>query len=450
MDWGTAAGLFLVIAAVAAMGAWLLRRRLVQLEQTIDAFASGRREPTGLIPSRNVFLRGLEQSIHRLAHAFHERLGEAQRERTLLEATLSSMHEGIMVLDSRGEIILCNEQAQRCFGGNVPLTGRGLVEVVRQPEIVELFRRVSESEIAAEQEVLLADHRTLRVRVSPIREGRDRAPLLVVVAHDVTETRRLEATRRDFVANVSHELRTPLTAIRGYAETLLAGALSDPERARKFVAVIERHAERLARLVDDLLALSNLELGRTPLRLGPVHLATVVHRATEALGPLAESAQVRLVVQCPPDLPALLGDPDRVEQVVLNLTENAIKFTPAGGTVTVSARVAERAEGTHLRAPKAEGPWVELRVEDTGIGIPSRDLPRLTERFYRVDRARSRELGGTGLGLAIVKHIVQAHGGALRIESELGHGTCVCVYFPLASQPAPTTEDRAREDAART
>ncbi len=230
----------------------------------------------------------------------------------------------------------------------------------------------------------------------------------VLVLHDVTELRRLEVVRRDFVANVSHELRTPLTAIKGYAETLLGSAGDDREARRRFLSVIDRHSERLGRLIDDLLTLSDLELGRTPLRLGTVAVGPAVEDVLQILSDTAKRVGVELGARVDPTSPALEADADRFRQVLINLVDNAIKYTPGGGRVSVRAVAARGAEHHGM---------VEIAVEDTGVGIPAQDLPRLTERFFRVDKGRSRALGGTGLGLAIVKHIVQAHGGELGITS---------------------------------
>jgi two-component system phosphate regulon sensor histidine kinase PhoR len=248
-----------------------------------------------------------------------------------------------------------------------------------------------------------------------------------MVLHDVTELRRLEQVRTEFVANVSHELRTPLTAIQGYLETLLSGALEEQENAQRFLEIVFRHTERLGRLLNDLTDLSNIELGRVSLKLAPTRLDEAVDAVLAIMSAKAKSGTVDLRSELPRDLPLVLADRDRLVQILLNLVDNAIKYTPEGGQVTV--RVQEPDQG-----------HIEIDVIDNGVGIPPADLPRITERFYRVDKARSRELGGTGLGLAIVKHLVFAHNGLLRIESEPGRGTTVRVWLsraePAAAKPA--------------
>ncbi len=238
-----------------------------------------------------------------------------------------------------------------------------------------------------------------------------------MVLHDVTELRRLEHVRTEFVANVSHELRTPLTAIQGYLETLLAGALEEPEHARKFLEIAFRHTERLGRLLNDLTDLSNIELGKVSLRLHSVSLVDVVDSVLAIIRPRAEAGDVTLTSNVPRDLPLVRADHDRLAQIMINLVDNAVKYTPPGRHVTV-------------RAQAHQAGMIAVTVADTGVGISRTDLPRVTERFYRVDKARSRELGGTGLGLAIVKHLVLAHGGELAIESELGRGTEVTFTLP--------------------
>jgi two-component system phosphate regulon sensor histidine kinase PhoR len=243
-----------------------------------------------------------------------------------------------------------------------------------------------------------------------------------MVLHDVTALRRLERVRTEFVANVSHELRTPLTAIQGYLETLLGGALEERRHARRFLEIAFNHTERLGRLLNDLTDLSNIELGKVSLRLGPVRFGEVLGSVLDIVRPKAEAGRVGLIADVePPDL-RVNADHDRLAQILINLVDNAVKYTREGGWVTVRVR--------------PDGKGVEVRVRDTGVGIPRADLPRITERFYRVDKARSRELGGTGLGLAIVKHLVLAHGGELSIDSVEGEGTTVRFTLPASGAGA--------------
>ena len=308
-----------------------------------------------------------------------------------------------------------------------------LLEFSRHPVLHELVRAVLDSPPGAEalsQEIEIEGQPPRSVAVSAIQMNvspqspvwHEEHPALngqavsgvILALHDLTELKQLEAIRADFVANVSHELRTPLTAIKGYAETLLNGALDDPPMVTRFLAIIDRHSERLSRLIDDLLTLSDLELGKTELRHDRLVCGQLIDEVFELVKDKAASGQVRLSAAVPESLPSLSGDPDRLHQVLLNLVDNAVKYTPTGGRVTVSARVAAASsvpDGNGDGTGPADRGWLEVAVADTGCGIPEADIPRLTQRFYRVDKARSRELGGTGLGLAIVKHIVQAHGG---------------------------------------
>jgi two-component system phosphate regulon sensor histidine kinase PhoR len=295
--------------------------------------------------------------------------------------------------------------------------GKPFLEVIRNADLHEIFRsgRTAGGVFRREVRVVHPADRTLRVSAVPLRfTGED--PGLVLVMDDVTELRRLEQVRTEFIANVSHELRTPLTAIQGYLETLLGGALDEPEHARRFVEIAFRHTERLGRLLNDLTDLSNIELGKVSLRLAPTPLRPVVDSVLELVAAKARDGEVTVTADVS-DAMFVQADHDRLVQILINLVDNAVKYTPAGGAVTVRAR------------PTAEG-RIEVSVSDTGIGIPRADLPRITERFYRVDKARSRELGGTGLGLAIVKHLVLAHGGDVAIDSEEGRGTTVRVLLP--------------------
>ena len=240
----------------------------------------------------------------------------------------------------------------------------------------------------------------------------------IIVLHDVTELRRLERIRQDFVANVSHEFKTPLTAIQGFAETLLSGALEDPRNNRRFLEIIRDHAARLARLTDDLLKLARIEAGKLEVQFHPVAVMDLAERCAETAQLKAGQKQISLEIEIATDLPAVRGDANLLRDVLQNLVDNAIQYTPQGGRILVSAAVKERE--------------VVITVADTGIGIPLSDQERIFERFYRVDAARSREAGGTGLGLSIARHIVEVHGGRLWVESEIGAGSKFSFSIPLA------------------
>jgi thioredoxin type arsenate reductase len=272
------------------------------------------------------------------------------------------------------------------------------------------------------KEVELDNERWFRVNAVRLRDPQGLSLGSILVFHDITDIKRFEAMRSDFVANVSHELRTPLTAIRGYVETLLHTPPKDPEDGRQFLAIIDRHSERLSRLTEDLLTLSDLESGNVRLTPQALDVGQLIQRVLEVFMDQAAKKDIRLTQQIEPGLPRLWGDLDRLQQLFINLVDNAVKYTPAGGDVTLTASLAA-ANGAAQ---------IQIAIADTGPGIAEKDLPRLTERFYRVDKARSRDLGGTGLGLAIVKHIVQAHKGELTINSALNKGTTVRVRLPAA------------------
>jgi two-component system phosphate regulon sensor histidine kinase PhoR len=265
-----------------------------------------------------------------------------------------------------------------------------------------------------------------KIRVTSTSEVARLAEILNQMAASLEENiqhlHRLEQVRKDFVANVSHELRTPLTAIRGYVEALQDGGKDQPEQLDRFLDIIRAHADRLNLIMTDLLLLSKIESGQIPLKQEPVALASLIDRTVGLLRHLIEQKKHTVVATIPRDLPPILGDEERLGQVFSNLLDNAVKYTPENGTITVSASAGKT--------------FVEVGITDTGIGIPPQDLPRIFERFYRVDKARSRELGGTGLGLAIVKHLVEGHGGAVSVESSPGKGTTFCVKLPTAPMPA--------------
>jgi two-component system phosphate regulon sensor histidine kinase PhoR len=363
----------------------------------------------------------LGRALNAMAARLREKIQDLEQEQAKATAILDEMVEGVIAVDGHDAILLINERARAMFGLGTPRPeGKPFLEVVRNTDLHKILRAVrapGEGGVSR-HELRLAGptDRRLQMNAVPLRLAGD-AVGAVMVLHDVTELRRLEQVRTEFVANVSHELRTPLTAIHGYLETLLGGELEERENARRFLEIVFRHTERLGRLLDDLTDLSNIELGRVALRLEGTRLDEVVDSVLAIIAPKAEAGRVTLAARLAPGLGPVSADRDRLAQILINLVDNAIKYTPAGGRVTVSTR-------------RTEDGRVEVAVADTGVGIPPADLPRITERFYRVDKARSRELGGTGLGLAIVKHLVLAHGGALAIESTPGRGTTVRVTLP--------------------
>jgi two-component system phosphate regulon sensor histidine kinase PhoR len=363
-------------------------------------------------------LGALGRALNVMVQRLREQIQNLVAERATATAILDGLVEGVVAVDGQECILLMNERARAMFGvGHGRGEGKPFLEVIRNADLHEIFRsgRTAGGVFRREVRVVHPADRTLRVSAVPLRfTGED--PGLVLVMDDVTELRRLEQVRTEFIANVSHELRTPLTAIQGYLETLLGGALDEPEHARRFVEIAFRHTERLGRLLNDLTDLSNIELGKVSLRLAPTPLRPVVESVLELVAAKARDGEVTVTADVS-DAMGVQADHDRLVQILINLVDNAVKYTPAGGAVTVRAR------------PTAEG-RIEVSVSDTGIGIPRADLPRITERFYRVDKARSRELGGTGLGLAIVKHLVLAHGGDMAIDSEEGRGTTVRVLLP--------------------
>jgi len=345
-----------------------------------------------------------------------ERLAD---ERDFSAAVLTSMSEGVAVVDNRERVLFANAAFAEAVGAADNSRGRPLLDVTRHTSLIEAVAAAFSSgeTVRGEVEFGTVRPRTFALTAAPVKTAAARG--VVLVLHDVTEIRRLERIRRDFVANVSHELRTPLTTIQGFAETLLAGALDDASARRKFLEIIRDHAARLGSITDDLLKLSAIEGGSMTFHMEPVSLPRLVEHCIEAVSLKAKSRGLEISSSVPEKIPSVLGDSLRLEEVLKNLLENAIQYTPAPGSIRVSAEIKED------RAI--------LCVADTGIGIPSTDQQRIFERFYRVDVARSREAGGTGLGLSIAKHIVEAHQGRLWVESELGQGSRFFVSLPICT-----------------
>jgi len=362
-----------------------------------------------------------------------QRQGEADREdflrreqQTTIDAKaqqqvlFNSMLEGLLLLDRNRRIYLANRAFKNLFGLKTELRGKTVMEALRVHELAALVERVESDGQVFDYELKLPElsERWLQVNAAAIFNSAGEREGTILVFHDLTRLKQLERTREEFVANVSHELRTPLSLIKGYVETLLDGARNNPEVSERFLRIIERNTQRLDLLIQDLLTISALESGRVKLNLQPVALHPLVDKVLADLKKPAGAKEVNLINELPGI--TVTGDASRLEQVFANLVDNAIKYGHAQGIVKVGGR-------------KTEANKIEIFVQDDGPGIPPESLDRVFERFYRVDKARSREQGGTGLGLSIVKHIVQSHGGAVWVKSELGKGATFFFTLPLES-----------------
>jgi two-component system phosphate regulon sensor histidine kinase PhoR len=340
------------------------------------------------------------------------------------------MVEGVAVVNSAERLLFANEGFAEILELDAPpQSGGSLVEVVRQTELLEAVRAVLKGAPRVEAEISTG---TLRQRFFAATVASVKAtenPGAVIVLHDITDLRKLERVRRDFVANVSHEFKTPLTAIQGFAETLLAGAIDDPQNRIRFLQIILEHSRRLARLTDDLLELSKMDADRIDLEVDRLSVSQFVQSCLETTQRAAAEKNLHVSVNLHGALPDIAADRRRLAEVLQNLLDNAVQYTPSGGRIVVSA--------------SSEGNEVTFTVSDTGIGIPQVDQPRIFERFYRVDVARSREVGGTGLGLSIAKHLVEAHRGRIWVESEVGQGSKFHFSVPVfESQHAASRQAR--------
>ena len=409
-------------AALAALAlAYLFSRSFTRRIDRLRAFAeglAGARFPERAPPDAEDELGALSRSLRTTAAQLRGLIERLSLESAQREAILASMVEGVLAVDSSLRITFANESFARAVGAPRPIPPKTpLVDLVRAPELREVLERVlAGGESVSRRLPLPSADRVFEVQAAPLVSGAGRGAIAIL--HDITHLERLERVRRDFVANVSHELRTPLTAIRGYTETLLEGALEDTENNRRFLQIIKAHAIRLNNIASDLLALSELESGKAWPEPEPVAVRAAVEGALRAVEAEARLRGVTLVTGQLEEA-RVLAQRSQLEQALVNLLDNAVKFNRAGGTV--------RVEVTHCPPGR-----VRVTIADTGIGIPHDDLPRIFERFYRVDKARSREVGGTGLGLSIVKHIVDRAGGAVSVESQLGKGSTFTLLLPAA------------------
>src|SRR3990172_5685533 len=439
----------LVLLATGMFSAWQIGRIRRFTQQIRDFSVSLARGELG----KKLFLGHagefdeIAESLNTMSVELRRGIAETEEEKERLNVILRNIPDALLISDAQDVIRISSLAAGKVFGV-APVRGKRFIEVVRNREFVTLVDKVRKS-LAPGTAEFKPDHpeeRHVMAMVSPLSYRAGDFSGFVAIFHDVTRLKALERVRKDFVANVSHELKTPVAAIKGFAETLLDGALDIRHDAEKFIGIIHSHSARLQRLVEDLLVLSRMELGEMSFRMAPVDIGQTIVNGVSLMHTQAEAKKITITQEHEPGLSPVLADPDKITQVLLNLLDNAVKFTPEGGSVNVSARSVPSAEcgmrnnknNSELPTPNSQLDriFVKFSVADTGPGIPPLLIPRLGERFYRVDPARSRELGGTGLGLAIVKHILQAHGSSLTIKNAQRHGTLVSFCLPIAREEA--------------
>lgn len=431
LDQGVAAfrtrlwGISLAVLALTGGASLLFFRRISNRIERLTDFcrriADGDFRPAPLERSRDE-LADLSRSLNRTAAALNTTIQTLTDERNQWAAVLASMEEGVLVVNTQQRVIYSNSAFSRAVGvSGIDWEGRPIVELVRHSDLLAMVGKVLSTGEVLQGEITVGSVRTrsFAATSAPIRSD-GVAVGAVMVLHDITEIRRLERARRDFVANVSHEFRTPLTAVRGFAETLLDGALEDGDRRRRFVEIIHEHALRLGRLTDDLLRLAQIEAGQLQLELRPIPVSALIEPCIEITRVKAGEKGIAFEAPAAADTPAIIGDVSALQGMLQELLDNAVRYSSQGGRIAIRTTV--------------EGNEVAVSVSDTGIGIPKADQERIFERFYRTDPARSRESGGTGLGLAIAKHLVEAHHGRITVESEVGKGSTFTVFLPSAKE----------------
>jgi two-component system, OmpR family, phosphate regulon sensor histidine kinase PhoR len=392
--------------------------RIGRLNEFSRKVAQGDFRPM-FIERSNDELADLSRTLNQTASKLDQTIRTLTEERNQSAAILASMEEGVAVIDSSQRIIYCNRAFRQSAGiPETPVEGRLVVELIQHADLLTLIDRALMQAEIIRGEVVVGSVRTRSFAVTSAPISSDGSVIgAVMVLHDISEIRRLERARRDFAANISHEFRTPLAAIQGFAETLLDGALDDSANSRRFIQIIHDNAIRLGRLTEDLLKLARIEAGQLQLDIQPVAVPQIIESSIETTRVKADQKNLVVEAGYKPDLPLLKGDARALQEILLNLLDNAIRYSSPGGHIKVIAAVI----GTEMM----------LSVSDTGIGIPKADQDRIFERFYRADVARSRESGGTGLGLSITKHLIEAHGGRIKVESEVGRGSTFYIYLPM-------------------
>jgi two-component system, OmpR family, phosphate regulon sensor histidine kinase PhoR len=420
-------GVVLVVFILAAVFGCILWQKWTapwrQIEHLVRQISRGERPRTFLVEGGKR-ARRISLALESLFARQQERDQQMAQRESGTKTILSAMHDGLLVVDAGARVVLANETFRQLFSPREVVAGAPLLETVRNAELHQLILDILRDGESRQRELSVVapannSARWLEVTAMPMKTENDRTDGAVVVFHDITELKRVDQLRRDFVANVSHELRTPLSILRGYIETLLESPKTGPEELAGILRVMDRHSKRLRALVDDLLTLAQLESVNPDLRLSDVDLSALFARVVRDWEKKLGEKQLKMIVDLPPDSLVLRADETRLQQILYNLLDNAVKYSHADGEIRLGA--------------EQRGDEIALTVSDNGVGISKADLPRIFERFYRADKARSRELGGTGLGLSIVKHIAQLHGGRVETESELGKGTTVRVMVPMDS-----------------
>jgi two-component system phosphate regulon sensor histidine kinase PhoR len=418
----------LVVAVFAAMLSLFVSRRITRPIEQIKIWAESiTRGEFHLRPqvAESEEIGALAESLNRMAVELREHIDTVMRQRNEIEAVLSSMVEGVIAVDMEERVISMNHAAAKMFGCDpAEVQGRSIQEVVRNTVLHQFVKNALSSQEAVEKEIVLSSDgdRFLNGHGTLLRDAEGKQIGALIVLNDVTRLLRLEKIRREFVANVSHEIKTPITAIKGFVENLRDGSVENHEDAERFLEIISKHVDRLEAIIEDLLSLSRIEqeAERKEVVLDESRLKDVLETAIQVCEANAMAKKIEVELSCAEDIVAKF-DPLLLEQAVVNLLDNAIKYSGEGKTVWVEAVQAEKE--------------IIVSVRDQGCGIEKNHLPRLFERFYRTDKARSRQLGGTGLGLAIVKHIAQAHGGHVAVESTPGKGSTFSIHLPLAGSP---------------
>lgn len=412
----------LMITILAGLVSWLAARRisgpLLKMKTAAGRFAEGDFSSRVPIPDTAEFA-SLANTLNRMAAQLEQQVRRITEQSSEREAILSSMKEGVVAIDNDDRILIMNPMAEMLLGTKMEFVNcKTIQEAVRNPDLQRFFGKTHENQAPNSEEIVIRADKDMVMQAAgtALLDADHRRIGALVVLNDITHTRKLENLRKDFVANVSHELKTPITSIKGFVETLREGAVRDPDKAREFLAIVARQVDRLNAIIDDLLALSRIEqeTQAETIPLQRTELRSVLTSAVRNCDNRASQCNVNLKIECEDALTALINPP-LLEQAVTNLIDNACKYSPDGNVSVKAAR---------------ENNEVAIHVEDTGPGIEPEHLPRLFERFYRVDKARSRKLGGTGLGLAIVKHIVQAHNGRVDVQSTLGKGSTFSIYLP--------------------